>query len=255
MSIAGSDPCSGAGIQADLKTFHAHGVYGLTVITAVTAQNTRQVSSVQEISPEIVRDQILTLFEEMTIQVVKIGMVFSSPIIKSIAEAAKIAEFPFVVLDPVMISESGYDLLQTEAQQVLVEELFPLADLLMPNVNEAERLTGGNIKTMEDMKISSRALIKMGPKQVLIKGGHFSDLPGVDLLDSGRKTTVFSPKFVSPDRFHGTGCTFSSAIAANIALGEPVEGAVDKAKDYICLCIENPLNIGLGNPVLKHFHK
>ncbi len=253
LSIAGSDPCAGAGLQADLKTFHAHGVYGLTAVTAVTVQNTQQVGLVQEMPSKIVRDQIVSLFEDITIQVVKIGMVFSPPIIRSIVQAAKIVDFPFVVLDPVMVSESGYVLLKEEAQRVLVEELFPLADLVMPNVHEAERLTGRSIKAMEDMKSASRELMEMGPAQVLIKGGHFTGAPGVDVLDLGWKTTELRPKFVSSSRLHGTGCTYSSAIAANIALGESLEAAVQKAKDYISLSIQNYLDIGMGNPVLKHF--
>jgi hydroxymethylpyrimidine/phosphomethylpyrimidine kinase len=156
-------------------------------------------------------------------------------------------------MDPVMISESGYDLLQKEAHDLLVTALFPRADVLTPNIHEAERLTGQSIQTIEDMKTAARQLLKMGPSHVVVKGGHATKTPGVDILATGQDVVTLSPRVVSAANFHGTGCTFSSAIAANIAMGSPVEQAVKKAKEYISLTIERAFHIGRGHPVLGHF--
>ena len=253
MSIAGSDSCAGAGIQADLKTFHALGVYGLTALTAVTVQNTQGVRGIQEIEPGIVKDQILCLFEDMDIQAVKIGMVFSSGIVRAIREALDEVARPYVVLDPVMISKSGSELLQRSAQVDLLEHLFPLADIVTPNLHEAAAITKMRLETVEDMQEAARRIIGLGPARVVLKGGHLSGSEAVDVFDDGARVERLRAEQIATRNTHGTGCTFSSAVAAHLALGfEPLE-AVQKAKDFITGAIANAFALGRGYGPVDHF--
>jgi hydroxymethylpyrimidine/phosphomethylpyrimidine kinase len=254
LTIAGSDSSGGAGIQADLKTFQAHGVFGMTAVTAVTVQNTQKVYDIQEIHPDIVRDQILCLFEDIAIHAVKIGMVSSVPLIEAIADALDRVDRPPVVLDPVMISKSGYALLKPEAQEALITRLFPLADVVTPNIFEAERLAGHPIETFAAMQTAAREIRALGARKVVVKGGHLgTSQDATDILydgDTFRELT--GPRFDTPNT-HGTGCTFSSAIAANLALGQPFFEAVSNAKTYITGAIRNSLAIGKGHGPTHHF--
>jgi len=253
LTIAGSDSSGGAGIQADLKTFQAHGVFGMTAITAVTVQNTQKVYDIQEIDPEIVKGQIRCLFEDIDIHAVKIGMVSDVALIAAIAEALGPVERPPVVLDPVMVSKSGYALLKEEAQQALVESLFPLAEVVTPNIFEAERLVGHPIATIAEMRTAAREILALGARKVVVKGGHLGDAEATDILFDGENfRELTSPRYDTPNT-HGTGCTFSSAIAANLALGHPFFDAVTRAKTYISGAIRHALDIGRGHGPTHHF--
>ncbi|MGD2030663.1 MAG: bifunctional hydroxymethylpyrimidine kinase/phosphomethylpyrimidine kinase [Desulfobacterales bacterium] len=253
LTIAGSDSSGGAGIQADLKTFHAHGVFGMSAITAVTVQNTQKVYDIQEIAPRIVHDQITCLFEDAKIHVVKIGMVSGIELIKAIAKALKAVNPPPVVLDPVMVSKSGYCLLNQDARNALVDYLFPLSEVITPNIYEAEALTGRKIKNIDDMKRAASDILILKTKKVVIKGGHLGEDRATDVLYDGREYKELHSYRVKTKNTHGTGCTFSSAIAANIALGKNFFQAVSLAKKYITGAIEHSLSIGQGYGPTHHF--
>lgn len=254
LTIAGSDSSGGAGIQADLKTFQAHGVFGMSAVTAVTVQNTQEVIDVQEVRPDIVHRQITCLFEDIEIHAVKIGMVASVELIQAISNALRSVRRPPVVLDPVMISKSGYKLLDDNARQALREHLFPLADVVTPNIHEAESLTGENIRDIEAMKSAARAISKMGAKQVIVKGGHLGEADATDIVFDGDDFEMVEGTRVATCNTHGTGCTFSSAVAANLALGQDFRQAVRNAKLYITGAIENALDIGKGFGPTNHFY-
>lgn len=252
LTIAGSDSSGGAGIQADLKTFQAHGVFGMSAITAVTVQNTQKVFDVREIEPQIVYDQIMRVFEDIAVDVVKIGMVAGVTLIESIARALAAVKRPPVVLDPVMISKSGYALLQPDAQDTLVRQLFPLADIVTPNIYEAELLSKMKIKTVDDMKKAATILTGLGVKQVVVKGGHLDDERATDVLYDGQDFRTLSSDRIPSRNTHGTGCTFSSALAANLALGKDFFPAATAAKDYITRAIAKAPDIGHGPGPLNH---
>jgi hydroxymethylpyrimidine/phosphomethylpyrimidine kinase len=253
LTIAGSDSSGGAGIQADLKTFQAHGVFGMSAITAVTVQNTRKVYDIQEIDPRIVHDQIVCLFEDAQIHAVKIGMVASIELIKAIAEALKAVKPPPVVLDPVMISKSGYRLLNRDAQDALIQHLFPLSDVVTPNIYEAEALIGKKIRTDDEMKIAAKEILRLGADNVVVKGGHLGGDRATDILYDGQTFQALERRRVETKNTHGTGCTFSSAIAANIARGKGFFEAATLAKTYITGAIEHSLSIGKGHGPTHHF--
>lgn len=253
LTIAGSDSSGGAGIQADIKTFQAHGVFGMSVITAVTAQNTQKVYDIQEIRPQLVYDQITCLFEDIAIDAVKIGMVSSIELIKAIAAALKKVAPPPVVLDPVMISKSGYRLLKSDAQQALVEHLFPLAEVVTPNIFEAEALVGKKIRTLDEMKVAAQSILKLSAKKVVVKGGHLGEADATDILYDGSRFKELQSSRIDTRNTHGTGCTFSSAIAANLALGKNFFDAVTDAKIYITGAIRHALSIGKGYGPTNHF--
>lgn len=255
LTIAGSDSCGGAGIQADLKSFSAQGVYGMSVITAVTAQNTQGVFAVQDISQEIIGAQIDAIFTDIKVDAVKIGMVSQIPSIEIISEKLKQYNPQNVVIDPVMISKSGFSLLQPEAKKTLIEKLLPLADVLTPNIPEAEAILNGRLKIngTSDMLRAAEEIHKLGPKYVLIKGGHL-DGKAVDVLFDGGRAVYLENERIQTKNTHGTGCTLSSAIAANMALGLPIAESVKKAKDYITIAIEHSLDIGKGVGPTNHFY-
>lgn len=254
LTIAGSDSSGGAGIQADLKTFQALGVYGMSAITAVTVQNTRKVYAVQEIDPQIVHDQITCLFDDITIHAVKIGMVSSVGLIRAIAEALKNVPKPHVVLDPVMISKSGYDLLRQDARRALIELLFPLADVVTPNIHEAEVLVGNAIANQEQMADAARKIIQLGAAKAVVKGGHLAGDQAIDILYDGRSIHQLASPRLSTSHTHGTGCTFSAAIAACLAKGAGFLNAVEQAKRYITGAIAHSLDIGKGHGPTHHFY-
>lgn len=255
LTIAGSDTCGGAGIQADLKSFSANGVYGMSVITAVTAQNTMGVFGIQDINPEMIEAQIDVIFDDIRVDAIKIGMVSKIQSIKSIAKALKkVEKLPAIVLDPVMISKSGFNLLSDDAKETLIKELFPLATLITPNLPEAEEILGMKISNLEDMKEAALKLKELGPKAVLVKGGHLED-EATDLLYDG-KNFVFLPQVrIHTKHTHGTGCTLSSAIAANLAKNMSIEEAVKKGKRYVTVAIEHGFELGKGVGPTNHFYE
>lgn len=255
LTIAGSDSSGGAGIQADLKTFHAHGVYGMSVVTAVTVQNTVRVFDIQEIDQKIVYDQIRCLFDDIRIDAVKIGMVSSIGLIKAIASALDSVALPPVVLDPVMISKSGYSLLNQDARGALVENLFPFAQVVTPNIFEAEALTGRKISGVKEMRFAASDIVKMGVEKVVVKGGHLCGEPATDVLYNGHEYRQLHARRIKTKNTHGTGCTFSSAVAANIALGKDFFKATSLAKEYITGAIEHSLSMGKGHGPTHHFYK
>jgi len=254
LTIAGSDSCGGAGIQADLKTFSALGTYGMSVITAVTAQNTMGVESVRELDREIIEDQINCLFQDIPIDAVKVGMVASREIIDVIGETLSRWQPPYVVIDPVMVSKSGCHLLRPEAKEELIKVLLPLADVVTPNIPEAEAITGVKITDIEQMEQAAVMIKELGAKNVVIKGGHLDGDP-VDVLYANGRFYHFKGNRVHTKNTHGTGCTFSSAIAAYLARGYDVYQAVKRAKDYITGAIEQALDIGHGVGPTNHFYR
>ncbi|MEW6079407.1 MAG: bifunctional hydroxymethylpyrimidine kinase/phosphomethylpyrimidine kinase [Thermodesulfobacteriota bacterium] len=252
LTIAGSDSSGGAGIQADLKTFQAHGVFGMSAVTAVTVQNTQKVYDVQEVAPGIVYEQIVRVFEDIPVDAVKIGMVSGVALIEAIARALETVKRPPLVLDPVMISKSGYSLLKDEARETLVRKLFPLADVITPNVYEAELLTGGRIENLEDMKRAAVHLADMGGGRVVVKGGHLPGEAATDIIFDGRRSQDLTAPRIASRNTHGTGCTFSSALAANLALGRDFFAAAAAAKEYITRAIQQAPDIGHGPGPLNH---
>src|SRR3712207_4318498 len=260
LTIAGSDCSGGAGVQADLKTMCAHKVFAMSVITAVTAQNTQGVFAVQDIKSDIIAKQIDAIFTDIDVHAVKIGMVSSVEAIKVIAKKLKQYNAKNVVLDPVMISKSGFKLLKPEAKEILVKELLPLAKVITPNLPEAEEIIKTftkreqfNIDNEEDMQKACRVIYDMGCENVLVKGGHLKG-DAVDILFDGIEIKCIEGKRINTKNTHGTGCTLSSAIASNLALGKDVYTSVKLAKEYITEAIEYSINLGHGVGPTNHFY-
>ena len=251
LSIAGSDCSGGAGIQADLKTFCAHGVYGMSAITALTAQNTLGVTMVEEVSPEMVRAQLDAIFTDIVPDSVKIGMVSSSVIIEAIVEKLMEYQAVSIVLDPVMVSTSGSRLLNEEAMSVLIKKLMPLATMITPNLQEAECLCGFNIQSKEEMVLAAKKIAYFYKGHILIKGGHLDDCAD-DLLYVDGEVTWFLGEQIENPNTHGTGCTLSSAITSNLALGYDVQTSVKNAKLYITKALKANLDLGHGRGPLNH---
>lgn len=253
LTIAGSDSCGGAGIQADIKTFSALGTYAMSVITAVTAQNTKGVVSVREMDTDIIREQIDCLFEDIQIHGVKIGMVSSIEIIDTIEQCLKKNKAANIVVDTVMVSKSGAHLLRPESRQVLITKLFPLALIVTPNLYEAEVITGDKIETLEQMKQAAIKIHKLGAKNVVVKGGHLTG-DAIDVFFDGYSFDYIKGVRIDTKNTHGTGCTFSSAITAYVAKGYSVLEAVKLAKEYINGAIENSIELGHGVGPTNHFY-
>lgn len=251
LTIAGSDSCGGAGIQADLKTMSALGVYGMSVISAVTAQNTQGVTEVQEIKKEIVEAQMRAIFDDIEVDSVKIGMVSNSEIIRTIKDILIEYKIKNIVLDPVMISKSGYYLLRPEAIDEL-KSLIKIADIVTPNIPEAEELTGMKITNEEEMKSAAMKIKEYGVKNVLVKGGHRCN-DSTDILYYDDKFLALEGKRINTINTHGTGCTLSSAIASFLAKGHSVDKAVQLSKNYIQNAIKNSFSIGHGVGPVGHF--
>ena len=254
LTIAGSDSCGGAGIQADLKAFSANGVYGMSVITAVTAQNTQGVFDVQDIKPSVIANQIKAVLDDIRVDAIKIGMVSRPETIEIIAQTLKKYPLPPLVIDPVMISKSGYDLLQPEAKKALIETLLPMATLITPNLPEAEVIVGYPIDSIALMKQAAIDLHKLGCKYVLVKGGHLVD-DATDVLYDGEHFHMLEAKRLVSINTHGTGCTLSSAIAANLAKGYSITQAVEEAKAYITEAIGFGFPLGHGVGPVHHFYR
>lgn len=251
LSIAGSDSSGGAGIQADLKTMQMHGVYAMSAITALTAQNTTGVRGIAEVSPEFLQQQIDAVFEDIYPDAVKIGMVSSAELIEVIADRLKYYGARNVVLDPVMVSTSGSRLMKTDAITTLQRVLLPLATLVTPNIPEAEVLTERPIRSKEDMIEAAEQIGEAYGCAVLLKGGH-SIHDASDLLYAGGTYRWFEGKRIDNPNTHGTGCTLSSAIASNLAKGFPMETAVQRAKDYISGALAAMLDLGSGSGPMNH---
>lgn len=251
LTIAGSDCSGGAGIQADLKTISAHKMYGISVITALTAQNTTGVFGVMETTPEFVAKQLDAVFTDIFPDSIKIGMVSNCEIISAIAEKLLKYNAPNIVLDPVMISTSGSKLLSNGAIDILVKKLMPLAKIITPNISEAEVLSGISILTKEEMKKSAEIISDKYDGIILIKGGHLEDCSD-DLLFSEGKFHWFKQEKINNPNTHGTGCTLSSAIACNLADGHSIEESITRAKAYITGALMANLNLGKGSGPLNH---
>ncbi len=257
LTIAGSDSGGGAGIQADLKTISALGGYGMTAITALTAQNTLGVHGIHPVPPEFAAAQISAVFEDIGADAVKIGMLYSSRLIRVVAEQLKRYAARNIVLDPVMVAQSGDRLLEDDAVGAIREQLMPLADVVTPNIPEAEVLAGRRIRSPQDMEAAARDLGRFGSGSVLLKGGHLEEGDSSDLLylcGENRLVTLPAPRLSSRNT-HGTGCTLSSAIAAHLARGAGIEEAVRRAKQYITQAIGAgaAYKLGGGHGPVHHF--
>lgn len=256
ITIAGSDSCGGAGIQADLKTFSALGVYGMSVITAITAQNTKKICGIQAVDAEVIKNQIDLLFEDFEVDAVKIGMVYRAETVSILADALRRYRPHWIVLDPVLISTSGNRLLEDAAVESMVSQLFPLANLVTPNIPETEFLTRRPIRSENDFEQAAQAFLQMGCSAVLIKGGHGEGKNKTDRYFSKEgENRLFVHPTIESQNTHGTGCTLSSAIAAFLALGNPMPLAIEKAENYLTQAIEagREIILGHGHGPVNHF--
>ncbi|EIJ82162.1 phosphomethylpyrimidine kinase [Bacillus methanolicus PB1] len=253
LTIAGSDSGGGAGIQADLKTFQELEVFGMSALTAVTAQNTLGVQGVYPLSVQAVEQQIESIGTDLGADAVKTGMLFNSEIIEAVSGKIKKFGWKNVIVDPVMIAKGGAPLLQNEAISALKNRLLPLAEVVTPNIPEAEAITGIKIETIEDRFEAAKYIFELGARNVVIKGGHEIASEAVDVLYDGREFYYFKSKKIETKNTHGTGCTFAAAIAAELAKGNTVQNAVQTAKDFIAAAIENQLGIGLGHGPTNHW--
>jgi hydroxymethylpyrimidine/phosphomethylpyrimidine kinase len=252
LTIAGSDPSGGAGLQADLKTFHRFGCYGMSVVTLLTVQNTVAVEAVELVSPDLVRRQLAAVAGDIPPAAAKTGALGSAAIIRVVAEWARFRPMPLIV-DPVMISKHGAELLADEARRALVEELLPVCALVTPNAPEAARLTGIAVDDRDGMRAAAQALAEMGAAAVLLKGGHVGGAEAADLLfRAGRESWLSAPRVDTPHT-HGTGCVTAAAITAGVARGLELEAAVRRAKAFVTDAIRRAPGLGRGNGPLHFF--
>jgi hydroxymethylpyrimidine/phosphomethylpyrimidine kinase len=252
LTIAGSDSGGGAGIQADLKTFTAFRVFGMSVITAVTAQNSVGVQGVENLPPAFVARQLQSVLSDFGADAAKCGMLSTAPIIEAVAAGLAEHPVPKLVVDPVMVAKSGDPLLQPDARRALIERILPLALVVTPNLPEAEALAGLAVASRADMEEAARRIGALGPRYVLVKGGHLKG-DALDLLWNGRDFTAFSAPRVESANTHGTGCTFSAAIAAGLARGQALGDAIREAKAYVTRAIRDGFQAGHGVGQLRHF--
>ena len=253
LTIAGSDSGGGAGIQADLKTFAAHGVYGTSAVTAVTAQNTHGVRAWQAMPPDLVAAQIDAVVSDIGVHAVKVGMLATAAIVAIVAEAAARWSLPCLVLDPVMVAKGGDRLLDDEAVAAIRTVLLPRAHVVTPNIPEAEALTGRPIASVEDMRAAGERLVALGARIAVVKGGHAAGPESVDVVVSHAGHFELRGMRLETRHTHGTGCTLSSAIAANLALGRPDEDALRAARAYLEGALQHAPGIGGGHGPLHHF--
>ncbi len=247
LTIAGSDPCGGAGIQADIKAIEACGGYGCAALTAVTVQNTLGVSGVQPLEADLVGRQIEAVFSDMNVAAIKSGMLANRSILVEVARSIARHRPRHYVLDPVMASGTGFELLAADAQDAIVTELLPLCTVITPNVTEAEALTGRKITGLDEASRAGERLIELGASAVLVKGGHLIDRPGTDVLVTPEGSQVFEGPFIETPHTHGTGCTYSAAIATSLAAGLELQASVERAKAFITEAIRGGLDIGGGS--------
>jgi hydroxymethylpyrimidine/phosphomethylpyrimidine kinase len=257
LTIAGSDSGGGAGIQADLNTFAAHGVYGTCAITAITAQNTLGVTAWEPVSTDLVIAQMEAVADDLAPAAVKTGMLATAAIVEAVAAAIASLDLPNLVVDPVMIAKGGDRLLREDAVASIRTELLKLAEVVTPNIPEAEVLSGGSIRTVEDMRAAARGIRSLGPRVVVVKGGHLDDSarPGivVDVVCTpDREFDLQGPRLFTPHT-HGTGCTFAAAITAGLALGLPVDESIRTAREYLEGAIRHAPGLGAGHGPLNHF--
>lgn len=252
LTVAGSDSGGGAGIQADLKTFSAFRVFGMSVITAVTAQNSLGVQGVENLPPAFVAQQLRSVLTDFGADAAKCGMLSTAPIIEAVAAALREHPVEKLVVDPVMVAKSGDPLLQPDARKALAERILPLALVVTPNLPEAEALAGIPVAERRDMEEAARRIHALGPRYVLVKGGHLKG-DALDLLWNGREATAFSTPRVDSPNTHGTGCTFSAAITAGLARGQALGDAIREAKAYVTRAIRDGFRAGHGVGQLRHF--
>jgi hydroxymethylpyrimidine/phosphomethylpyrimidine kinase len=253
LTIAGSDSGGGAGIQADLKTFAAHGLYGTSALTAVTAQNTLGVTMVEALSSDLVTAQIEAVVSDIGADAAKTGMLANAAIVEAVAAAVEDLDIPWLVVDPVMIAKSGDRLLDDDALAAMRTELLRRAFVVTPNVPEAETLAGIAIRSDADRRDAARRILALGPKAVIVKGGHFPSAEIVDLLYDGHRFAEFRAERVPGRHTHGTGCTFAAAIAAHLALGRTLHEAVPLAQQYVAGAIRGGPELGKGHGPMDHF--
>ena len=253
LTIAGSDSGGGAGIQADLKTFAAFGVYGTSAITAVTAQNTVGITGCFALSADLVTAQIEAVAGDIQIHATKTGMLATAAIIEAVAAAIEELDLPMLVVDPVMVSKSGDRLLDADGVQMLCAELLPRALVVTPNIPEAEALSGRRIASLDDARDAARRIHEMGAAAVIVTGGHGAGAEVVDLLFDGRAFAEFRTPRIDTPHTHGTGCTFASAVAANLALGHALADSAARAQQYVAGAIRRAIAIGHGHGSLDHF--
>ena len=253
LTIAGSDSGGGAGIQADLKTFAAHGVYGTSAITAITAQNTRGVIAWEPVSTPLVVAQIDAVVSDIGADAVKTGMLANAAIVTAVADAARRLKLDRLVVDPVMVAKGGDRLLEPSAIDAICSELLPLARVVTPNIPEAEVLAGIRILSLDDMRAAARRILSLGPRWVVLKGGHLELPDSIDIVCSAEVCEELRSPRIETTHTHGTGCTLASAIAANLALGHGEMDAASRAKRYIDAAIRNAPGIGGGHGPLGHF--
>jgi hydroxymethylpyrimidine/phosphomethylpyrimidine kinase len=253
LTIAGSDSGGGAGIQADLKTFAAHRVFGTCAITAVTAQNTLGVTMWRAVASDLVTAQIEAVAGDFGVDAVKVGMLANAAIVEAVAAAIAELDLPHVVVDPVMIAKGGDRLLEDEAVAAIRAELLPLAHVVTPNVPEAEVLSGRTIRSVDDMRTAGARILELGPRVVLVKGGHLEGPESIDVVCTAPGTFDLRAPRIETRHTHGTGCTLSSAIAANLALGLDDHAALSRARDYLDGAIRHAPGLGRGYGPLGHF--
>jgi hydroxymethylpyrimidine/phosphomethylpyrimidine kinase len=251
LTIAGSDSGGGAGIQADLKTFTALGVYGASAITALTAQNTVGVHGIHTVPGEFVRAQLMAILDDIDPDVAKSGMLANSEIIEVVASAIEGTGLRLVV-DPVMVSKHGQRLLEVEAESALIQRLLPLSYLVTPNTAEAEVITGHEVRNVKQMEKAARAIHKLGARNVLVKGGHLTTSEVTDVFFDGEEVYLFSDTRLQTSNTHGTGCTLSAAITAYLARGEDLHSAIMKARSYLRIAMERGLPVGQGISPVNH---
>lgn len=254
LTIAGSDPGSGAGIQADLKAIEANGAYALTVITSITAQNTQGVNLAFDLPLRVIEAQMAAVYDDFSISAAKTGMLASKVIVRRIARLLQRFGTHPLVVDPVLVSKSGYPLLKPDAISMLKSELIPRADLVTPNIPEAEILSGMKIDDLAEAEQAARKIHALGCGAVLIKGGHFTKRQGLDLLFDGAGITLFPGEFISTPHTHGTGCTYAAAIAARLARKIPLQESVQQAKRYVVEAIRHAHAMGHGHGPINHFY-
>lgn len=254
LTIAGSDCSGGAGIQADLKTMSAHGVFGMSVIVSVVAENTSRVLDIQDVMPDMIEKQIDAIYEDIGTDAVKIGMLSTPQCMEAVAKKLEEYAPSNVVVDPVMYAKNGCPLMQPSSVAAFIDLILPKAFLLTPNLPEAERICGITIQTPDEMWEAARRIHQMGCPNVLIKGGHL-DGDALDILYDGTDLHSYTSKRIPTKHTHGTGCTLSSAIASDLALGFPIHQAVERAKEYVFTAIEHAPGLGKGNGPLHHFYQ
>lgn len=254
LTIAGSDPSGGAGIQADLKALSANSVFAMSVLTSITAQNTCGVSSVFHLPSPIIEAQLDAIFSDIPVKTIKTGMLATQEIITTVRRKLTAQSIEHLVVDPVMVAKGGHALLEDDAISTLKSQLCSQAFLITPNIYEAQVLSGVTINTIADARAAAKVIHQLGCRHVLITGGHLQEQPGTDLLYDGRFFRMYKGEYIQTQNTHGTGCTFASAIAAQLAKGVPITDAIEKAKAYTTEAIRHSFTLGKGHGPTDHFY-